>query len=148
MTFNGPSVYCFFFFPRIPSLAPLAFISPTEKSGTKAKGTAKEREQDEGDHLRCKVCSHKIVKPKDKIEVQGGFDHNFLNPAGRVFHIGCFQDAQGCFATGGSSSEWSWFQGFTWQIALCNQCLSHLGWIFDSPQEQHSFYGLILDTLV
>lgn len=47
---------------------------------------------------------------------------------------------------GAPTLEFSWFPGYTWQLALCGQCNAHLGWKFvagpDSNLMPRKFYGL------
>ena len=74
---------------------------------------------------RCKLCDHKITTLSQQIEMAGGDRHTFLNPGGKVFHIGCFQNASGCVVVGLPSIEWSWFQSFSWKVALCEVCSNH-----------------------
>ncbi len=116
-----------------------------DKEPSKKRRT-KELEQE--NYLRCCACRHKITKISQKAVVQGGFEHNFLNPVGKVFRIGCFHDAGGCFNSGTPSSEWSWFQRYSWQISICRRCKIHLGWYFNGVGNPDFFYGLILDALI
>ena len=94
----------------------------------------------------CAACSSPVTDPSRQIQVSGRFSHVFANPHGHVFEIGCFSEAKGCMAVSTPSDEFSWFPGFSWQIGICRQCVSHLGWVFISEREK--FYGLILDKLV
>jgi hypothetical protein len=64
-----------------------------------------------------------------------------------VFRIGCFQTAGGCGVTGTATTEFTWFPGFSWEIAYCRACLDHLGWYFSSAG-RGGFFGLILDRLL
>lgn len=116
------------------------------KGGLESKSDFFGKERSERE-FRCKHCNSKITLDSEQIQVAGGFQHTFLNPAGNIFHIGCFQKANGCVVIGIPSTEWSWFESYSWQIALCGDCLNHLGWFFNSGN-QSSFFGLIIDTLV
>ncbi len=98
-------------------------------------------------YLICKACENKITTLADKTKIDGTFQHSFLNPAGQVFEIGCFTDAIGCSIAGIPTSEWTWFSDYSWQIAICASCSSHLGWFY-SGNKKLSFFGLILDTLI
>lgn len=104
---------------------------------------AAEREK----NICCRYCNHVITSQNEIIEVQGAHRHSFANPHGIVFEIGCFIAAPGCGWVGSASSEFSWFKGFSWRIAVCLMCLTHLGWMFSSTGDT-IFYGLILDRLV
>ncbi len=95
--------------------------------------------------LFCAACRNLITSLDDRISIQGGQEHTFTNPHGYVFHIGCFRQTRGCAHVGERMSAWSWFRGFTWRIAVCTNCGTHLGWLFEAPDD--AFYGLILNRL-
>ena len=111
--------------------------SDTEK---KAETMSKEDEI-----ITCALCNNHITDLCRQIIVNKSFNHTFANPYGQVFEIGCFSQAKGCLPGSMGSTEFSWFFGFSWQIGICNQCLTHLGWIFSSKSDL--FYGLILEKL-
>ncbi|MCP4754493.1 MAG: hypothetical protein GY866_26725 [Proteobacteria bacterium] len=123
------------------------FVSRTDKKRKKDVKAKKKRKEEEERHILCGHCRNRITLPVYKMEVQNDFTHTFLNPAGMVFNIGCFEKADGCVVVGDPTSEWTWFVGFDWQSALCSQCLKHLGWFYNSTTNQ-DFFGLILDTLI
>jgi len=79
--------------------------------------------------------------------VDGAHAHTFANPEGIVFEIGCYRDAWGCGYLGPLSPEFTWFAGYVWRIAVCSNCLVHLGWRFSSP-DGHFFHGLITNRLI
>jgi hypothetical protein len=93
----------------------------------------------------CAACGAIITSPGHRIAVSGAHEHRFMNPAGILFHIGCFAHAIGCTIVGPDSLEYPWFPGFAWRFALCGSCGQHLGWHFRTTRE--SFFGLILDRL-
>lgn len=93
----------------------------------------------------CRQCGHTITERKNACEVNGSHGHTFFNPAGIVFQIGCFTGAPGCILHGPASREFSWFAGYSWRLALCYNCTTHLGWFFSSSN--HSFLGLIFNRL-
>ncbi len=95
--------------------------------------------------LRCAECQYPITRKIDRIEMNERHQHVFANPHGHIFQIACFAQAPGCVAIGAETSQFSWFPGYTWQIALCGQCLTLLGWAFRSGEAQ--FFGLIIDKL-
>jgi hypothetical protein len=102
-------------------------------------------EQEE--YIRCRQCRNVIASPEDRIIVQGSHQHTFANPHGIVFEIGCFSAVKGCGHMGPPSDEFSWFAGYSWRVAVCLICLTHLGWLFSSPGKE-GFHGLILDRLI
>lgn len=106
-----------------------------------------EQASDKEEYILCRQCHNIITSPTERIAVQGSHQHNFANPHGIVFEIGCFRNVKGCGHAGSFSAEFSWFKGFSWRIAVCIMCLTHLGWFFASP-DSDSFHGLILDRLV
>lgn len=77
--------------------------------------------------------------------MNGSHEHTFVNPGGFVHHIGCFAAAPGCAYLGSTESAFSWFPGWTWQIAACARCRAHVGWIYRNAGAQ--FHGLILAAL-
>lgn len=122
-------------------------VSNTDKKKQKHTKTKDQPEEREEKYILCKHCENKITLPNKQIEVGGDFEHTFLNPGAHVFRIGCFFEAEGCSAVGVPTVEWTWFDGFEWQVAICNQCNSHLGWFYRSRDERN-FFGLILDLLI
>lgn len=96
--------------------------------------------------LRCVRCGGGITRAADRIRVNGRFGHVFNNPAGFVFEIGCFAQAEGCITEGVPTLEFTWFPGHNWCFALCGACRSHLGWFYQSMTGA-GFFGLILSNL-
>lgn len=95
--------------------------------------------------LVCAVCNHHITDDDHRIEMSGSHEHTFVNPGGYQFHIGCFNAAPGCVYLGTTETAFSWFPGWSWQLAACARCRAHLGWIYRLAGEQ--FHGLILAAL-
>ena len=107
-------------------------------------------EADTGDDERlllCADCRHVITRPSERAEIQGGHKHTFANPYGVFFEIGCFRLAPGCAHAGPLTTEFTWFRGYAWQIAVCGACATHLGWRFLSDSGGN-FHGIVLDRLV
>jgi hypothetical protein len=96
--------------------------------------------------ISCRNCRKYITQPSCQMQMDGSFVHTFANPLGHVFEIGCFDDAPGCLSASPSSSEFSWFKGYSWEIGVCHGCDTHLGWVFHS--DGNRFFGLILDKLI
>jgi uncharacterized CHY-type Zn-finger protein len=94
----------------------------------------------------CKKCRNEITTVEYSIAVRGQHAHIFTNPLGTTFHVGCFSMAWGCFIYGIPTYDATWFTGFTWCIAVCANCFTHLGWYYQSGGE--SFYGLIMANLL
>ena len=104
-----------------------------------------DRVANDGHALVCAVCGHRISDDDCRIEKQGAHEHTFVNPAGFDYRIGCFNAAPGCAHLGPTESAFSWFPGWTWQVAACAQCRAHVGWIYRNSGEQ--FHGLIVAAL-
>lgn len=77
--------------------------------------------------------------------MSGAHEHTFVNPVGLAFIIGCFTAAPGCSHLGAPETAFSWFPGWSWQIAACARCRAHVGWVYRNAGEQ--FHGLILAAL-
>ena len=96
--------------------------------------------------LVCRNCGQAITGEDRRIAVAGSHRHTFFNPAGIVYGLGCFSEANGCVLVGPRSPEFSWFAGCLWRVALCRGCGNHLGWHFQGDGQ--AFYGLILAELI
>ncbi|MFC1516862.1 cereblon family protein [Thermodesulfobacteriota bacterium] len=118
-----------------------------ETTENAAKDEASEKESDEEKFLLCRQCHQIITSPAERTVVQGSHQHTFANPHGIVYEIGCFRNVIGCGYAGPATDEFTWFSGFSWRVALCTLCLTHLGWRFVSPGGE-GFSGLILDRLI
>jgi len=119
---------------------------PTSPLKTPRPGTDEETANSSASRLACHRCLSTVTDGSTRISVGGAHAHDFVNPHGIEFHVGCFADALGCVAVGSASTYWSWFPGFAWQIELCAGCGEHLGWLFRSADAV--FHGLVLDRLV
>ena len=101
-----------------------------------------------GRRLVCRACGHEITRTGARTTVDGSHGHVFSNPAGYVFEIGCFRSAPGCLRQGPPSTDFSWFPGYSWQVALCGGCRMLMGWHYRPVQGQGAaFHGLILPHL-
>ena len=111
------------------------------------EGKAEEETPDDENRILCRQCLQVITSPAESTEVQGAHEHTFVNPSGILYQIGCFRSGKGCTHLGSATEQWSWFKGFSWRIAVCSACLTHLGWLFISSGGE-SFHGLILNRLI
>ena len=94
--------------------------------------------------LICAACDHPVTAVSEKINVLGRHDHAFRY-YDAVVRLGCFRNAEGCLGVQGISHGYSWFRGYAWQIQVCRNCYTQLGWKYMS--EEDSFYGLVFKTL-
>lgn len=104
-----------------------------------------ERSEGGGSRIVCRACGNLVTSAAARMQVEGKHRHVFFNPHGIMFELGCFQAAPGTVRTGPPVSEFSWFSGHTWQIAVCGRCSVHLGWYYEAART--GFYGLILPAL-
>lgn len=95
--------------------------------------------------LVCHVCNRLITSRDQRISVLGRQVYSKVNPAGFAYHFVCYSNAPGCIVAGEPCLEHSWFSGYAWQVASCQQCLEHLGWYFTGETR---FYGLIKGRVV
>lgn len=93
----------------------------------------------------CRFCEKFITHSRERLFVEGKFEHTFFNPHGIVFHILTFKACEGIHLTGELTFEFSWFSGTAWRIALCADCWSHLGWFYQG--QESGFFGLIQSHL-
>jgi len=127
-----------------------AFQKLTESQLDKLRNRLEEQDEEEEEKenlILCRNCRNRITSADNGIFIDGLHRHVFSNPYGIVFEIGCFGSAEGCLNRGMSTTEFSWFEGFSWRYAICSRCHVHLGWYFQSRGTE-SFYGLILNNLV
>ena len=117
-----------------------------ERDRRSSPKTVKDGVPAEGERaLVCVACGHRITDDDHRIEMNGAHEHTFVNPGGFVHHIGCFDAAPGYSYLGPTESAFSWFPGWTWQVAACARCRAHVGWQYRNSGEQ--FHGLILAAL-
>lgn len=95
--------------------------------------------------LLCASCRARITHEDHRVERGGAHAHTFVNPGGVVHRIGCFALAVHLSYVGDPETAFTWFPGFSWQVADCATCRSHLGWIYRCRGDQ--FHGLLLDKL-
>ena len=121
--------------------------SPGSPPGGPAGATSPRVDDDVGGHaaLVCAACGQRITDDAHRIEKAGSHEHTFVNPGGFVHHIGCFGFATGCSYLGAPETSFSWFPGYSWQIAHCSNCRAHLGWIFRAKDDR--FHGLRVEAL-
>jgi hypothetical protein len=93
----------------------------------------------------CRACGNVITIPDQMIEIEGKSCHKFVNPAAIVYHIICFKEAPGCVVAGEPTREFTWFPGYSWCIALCSICFTHLGWHYTAGDT--GFFGLIQESI-
>ncbi|WP_415714832.1 cereblon family protein [Maridesulfovibrio sp.] len=129
------------------SIPPCSFLKSTPHgpdSGIEVEDKDEVRES-EKKIITCRACGTEITDSSFATKVNENHEHSFFNPHGYVFQIRCFSAATGCATAGKPSNEFTWFSGYTWKVAVCRSCMTHLGWRFQS--DSTSFYGLIRDKI-
>lgn len=117
-------------------------VVDAEVMDPKLESILEEDERPDEGYIFCVACSHVIGHVNDRFEVNGSFEHRFVNPYGFEHHFGCHREAHGCAIVGGPQAADSWFPGFRWRLADCGGCGVHMGWLFE--REDAHFFGLIL----
>ena len=106
-------------------------------------------EHEEDDDFRewrlvCASCGHPVTTVSERVEVRGRHPHDFPY-YGHIVRLGCYRKAPGCVGIDRISNGYSWFRGYSWQIQLCRNCYTQLGWKYMSQED--SFYGLVFKLL-
>jgi hypothetical protein len=96
--------------------------------------------------LCCAQCQHRITEHSAGLELAGGHIHVFTNPGGFVYEIALYEYAD-CVMAGPATTDYTWFPGHAWQMAMCASCHAHLGWRYRKAGSV-AFYGLIRERLV
>ena len=141
------------YLPYLPLHAPLSGYRCKKSHGgplpdilldVKAQDDTDDREERA---LLCKFCQQQITSMDKAIQVRNSHQHIFTNPVGNTFKIGCFSTAPGCRQDSPPTLEFTWFAGFSWQVALCANCKVQMGWFYQAADTKQ-FYGLILNHLI
>lgn len=107
-----------------------------------------EREEDEEClrewRLVCAACGRLVTTVSEKTEIRGRHHYDFPY-YGHIVRLGCYRNAPGCVGMERISYGYSWFRGYAWQIVLCRNCYTQLGWKYMSQDD--SFYGLVFRLL-
>ncbi|XP_011062316.1 PREDICTED: protein cereblon isoform X1 [Acromyrmex echinatior] len=85
--------------------------------------------------------------PMNKEGPQG----TYVNPGGVIHETITFYHVQGVVLNNSDpSTEYSWFPGYAWTIAICKGCRHHVGWKFTAVQSNlrpKEFWGLTRRSL-
>ncbi len=123
--------------------------APAEQRGRKAQAASLPL-IDDPRALRCRSCSAPITHPDALFAMRHGSPFQvFPNPAGLVYELLTARYAVGLSFTGPPTEEFTWFAGYTWQVASCARCGVHLGWRYTAvtADEPPLFYGLLRQRL-
>ena len=103
-------------------------------------------EEEQRRFILCEQCMHRITTIEQIISVNGAHRHFFTNPAGYPYEIRCFSSAEGCSIDRMFTFEHTWFKGYCWSLAFCSKCSLHLGWFYQSYED--NFFGLATNRLI
>lgn len=84
---------------------------------------------------------------------KGNVNVNYCNPAGYIHETLTVHKTleNAAKIVDRPSTEFSWFPGYAWQIAVCNKCTTHIGWKFVAVTKNlkpKSFFGLSCKSLI
>jgi len=96
--------------------------------------------------IKCRNCQSHIAKRSDMAVMStDGPLGAYVNPHGCVHETITVSNATGLALTGSPSTVHSWFPGYSWTIASCAACESHIGWLFRATKKNlrpRSFWGI------
>ena len=95
--------------------------------------------------MRCAAAAGALAPDAARIAINGTHEHEFMNPSGIRFRVGCFATAPGCMPEGERSTVWTWFPGHAWQIELCRACGGAPRVVVPRRARRSAFYGLVRD---
>lgn len=104
--------------------------------------------------FNCKRCRNKIACYADIFAMaKGNVNANYCNPAGYIHEtLTVHKTADTAVKmVDRASTEFSWFPGYAWQIAVCRECDTHIGWKFIAVTKNlkpKTFFGLSCKSLV
>ncbi|OEL18255.1 Protein cereblon [Dichanthelium oligosanthes] len=96
--------------------------------------------------IKCRNCQSRIAKRSDMVVMStDGPLGAYVNPHGCVHETITVTNATGLALIGNPSKVHSWFPGYSWTIASCTVCESHIGWLFRATKKNlrpRSFWGI------
>ncbi|EKE40275.1 hypothetical protein ENUP19_0266G0001 [Entamoeba nuttalli] len=107
--------------------------------------------------LKCACCNEFNIKtifcPTENIFSisTSGISSNHVNPSGFTFTVTTAIHCSNLRVETQPSYEFSWFEGYAWQIIVCKSCESHIGWKFTTQNDllkPKVFYGLRSDCYI
>lgn len=97
-------------------------------------------------HMKCETCMTLIARRNDILVMspEGPMDA-YVNNFGFVHETLTLLRTQGLMLEGGPETQHSWFPGYSWTIAYCSVCRSHMGWLFKAVKKgmhPRQFWGV------
>jgi len=118
-------------------------------------------EKDRETIIRCKCCASALSPMRNIFTVKGaeGTTGNYINEHGIVHQTVTLREVDpkvSVVCIGRPETKDSWFPGYSWQIAYCYVCSSHLGWKFrrfdksddkEDPERPAKFWGFSYSSI-
>jgi hypothetical protein len=118
--------------------------------GSKAAPQQEEKSEERKVYV-CKRCDVEITDSRALFCMRAdSVEQVFPNPLGIMRVILTARAASSILVEGSSTADFTWFSGYSWRIASCASCRSHLGWLYEGAPhggEPHTFYGLLKEAL-
>lgn len=97
----------------------------------------------------CRACETEISDSRALFSMRASSAVQvFPNPYGQMRTIITLTEARSVIVTGAPTTEFTWFDGYCWQVVYCGDCRAHLGWFFETGEgEPKSFFGLLREAL-
>lgn len=95
--------------------------------------------------IRCRKCEQELSDTDALFLIDSDrLTRVFANPHGYLHEIVTVRSARGLTVVGPATTEFTWFAGYAWEIAMCDLCGSHIGWAFNATCDQSPelFWGL------
>ncbi|KAG8011743.1 Protein cereblon [Nibea albiflora] len=153
----------------------LLFYPAAYQPGEACAAVAEEGGTSAATLILCRACGHELAHGTDihfvpsRLALSGRNDtlvggrrvniQLFENPHGHQFEVITFRKAD-VTQHWPADKHFSWFPGFSWTVATCPRCKTHLGWSFqpsDWPdtitktnfdESEHTFLALITHRLL
>lgn len=102
---------------------------------------------EKSEYFGCSACKNVICHKSDVFLMScSGPQCSFVNSSGYNHDTLTVRKARGLIQERGRwSSEFTWFPGYAWRIALCDNCSRHIGWSYksiESDTKPKRFFGL------
>lgn len=97
-------------------------------------------------YLGCASCKNVICHKDDVFFMsQLGPQCSFVNESGFVYDTVTVRQAKGLIHQNNWCNEYSWFPGYAWRLAHCDNCSRHIGWSYKRLEHNtrpKKFFGL------
>lgn len=98
------------------------------------------------EYFGCRYCRNVICHRGDMFLMScSGPQNSFVNSHGFVHDTLTVRVARGLMREYDWTTEFSWFPGYAWKVACCENCSRHIGWCYKSLNadvKPKRFYGL------